>query len=115
MAKPLSVCGRIPCAAPGPDRIVPAVDLFGIVGQADRLDHRALLQRLPGALHFQVLDEHDRITIGKHIAAGIVDGAIRGHYRCDLRRRAPFAGCLVIDVVVVAHGCIPSISRKPRL
>jgi hypothetical protein len=53
------------------DRLMPAVDLFGIVSQPDRLDHGALLQGLSRALDLEVLDEDDGLAVGEHIAGGI--------------------------------------------
>src|SRR5690606_41432530 len=52
------------------DRVVLAVDLFRIVGQADRLDERALLQRLASTLDLEVLDQDNRVAIGQNVAEG---------------------------------------------
>jgi len=89
---------------------VAAVDLFRIVGQADRADHRALLQRLVGTLDLEVLDKGDGIAVGQNIAGGIANLGGLGGGRCHLRGRAPFTGHVVIDIVVIVgcHGRLSS-------
>ena len=44
-----------------------AVDLFRILGQADRTDNGALLERLAGALHLEVLDQYYRVAVGEQV------------------------------------------------
>jgi hypothetical protein len=45
-----------------------AVDFLSVAGQADRLDHRALAQGLPGAFDFQILDRDHAVAVGKHVS-----------------------------------------------
>lgn len=85
------------------DRVMPAVDFVGIVGEADRLDDRALLQALPSAFDLEVLDERDGVAVGQHLAGGIAhfDASGSSCNRSHLRRWSPFPCRVVIDVVVV--------------
>jgi hypothetical protein len=53
------------------DRVVSAVDFLRVVRQPDRLDNHALRERLASAFHFQVLDQHDGISVWQHIARGV--------------------------------------------
>jgi hypothetical protein len=80
---------------------MPAIDLFRIVGETDRLDDRALLQRLAGALYLQILDQHDTVSVGKNIAGGGANLGCLGRLCGNLGRWPPFACCFVLGVVVV--------------
>jgi hypothetical protein len=84
------------------DRLVAAVDLFRIVGEADRLDDGAALEGLVRALDLEVLDECHRIAIGEDVAGGIANLGTTGSTGLgQLRSRHPFAAHLVIDILIV--------------
>lgn len=81
-----------------------AIDLFGIIGQADRLDDGALLDDRAGALDLQILDQGDGIAIRQHIARRIVYFICTRRFCSQFGGRSPFTGRLVIHVLVIICG-----------
>src|SRR3546814_2347005 len=65
------------------------LDFLRVAGQADRLDDGADLQRLPRALHRQILDQHHRIAVAQQIADRVAD---LGGRRRGFGAGARFAG-----------------------
>lgn len=63
------------------DRVVPAVDLFGVVGQPDRLADRALFQGLPRTFDLEILDQDQPIPIDQHVAGRVAHDHIGGPRR----------------------------------
>lgn len=83
---------------------MPAIDLFRIVCQADRLDDGALLDDRVGALDLQILDQGDEIAIFKHIARRIAYFIRTRRFCRQFGGRSPFTGRLVIHVLVIICG-----------
>jgi hypothetical protein len=83
-----------------------AVDFLRAAGQADRLDQRALLQRLACALDLEILDQRHRIAVSEGVANCIAHfhpGSVSLLGR-EFGCQHPLAARLVIDVVFVgAH------------
>ena len=79
-----------------------AIDLFRIIGEPDRPDDGALLQRLAGAFDLQILDQDDGVAVSENIAGGIPDFGRLRLLRGKFGGRPPFPGGFVIDVIVVA-------------
>src|SRR3546814_5927903 len=52
------------------DPFVPAVNLLLVIGQPDRFDDRAALERLVRALHFQVLGQRHAVAVGEQVEIG---------------------------------------------
>ncbi|CVI58188.1 hypothetical protein AGR9A_Cc120243 [Agrobacterium salinitolerans str. Hayward 0363] len=86
------------------DRIMPAIDLFRIVGEADRLDDSALLDDRAGTLDLQILDQGDGITIRQHIARRIAHFLRTRSLRSQFGSGPPFACGFVIHIIVIVSG-----------
>ena len=81
-----------------------AINLFRIIGQADRLDDCALLDDRAGALDLQILDQGDGIAIRQHIARRIAHFIRTRRFCSQFGGRSPFTGRLIIHVLVIICG-----------
>src|SRR5690606_10082147 len=94
------------------DALEPTVDLLRVAGQADRLDDGADLQRLPRALHLQVLDERDAVAVREQVSTCIPD--LDDGPRRRLGGADPLAAVYIVYIVVVGHRPLLLLSRTHK-